>query len=159
MANKSKAAVLPAKPVVLSPQEKVENRIAEFDNSVAAIVDDYLFDPEAKFELEVASEKLKTEMIALLDSDFETLADLMDALPDGQLDTDKFVYLLQKADEENETSSFIENVETCDMVSTLVEKGYVVIELQSLAQREKLQNFIEREIYPLYADQEQYVNI
>lgn len=110
--------------------EKVEDAFAEYQDKVEAILKDYLCDDPGMFtELAAADEGFLTDVADLDEGD--TAKDRLESLRDEMTD----VEIMDELDEDKIREWEDDN-------------GYIALKVESLDDRDKLEDFIKKNIYP-----------
>lgn len=125
--------------------EKVQDLLDEHSKTVIAIVQDYVGGDGMEHEISVAHDNLKSE-IDLLDGEEPelNLDKLIEKITDHKdYDSDKLIAVLDPSDIDSYATS----------------NGYCLIKVDNMNLRGKLEDFIKTEIYPHYADQNEFVII
>jgi hypothetical protein len=141
MANKKK---LPTEHLTRSQLlEYVQNAITEYQQTTGAILDSYrdLIHTQKDFD------GMVTELGAADVCLDKAISDL-----DDETDMDTVIADLNTLQDDN-------SLETDRLLPFITSKGYAYVKCQTFAQRDALEHFVTTELYPLYADQDNYLII
>lgn len=129
--------------------EKVKEMLDEHFKKINLILDDYMAgSTEMCDEIEVVNQLLAEEVEALeRDEDFDSV---FDALKQTKRTTTSSFDLLANFILANEGES--------SLVYELSDKNYICVKVENMDSKAKLEDFIKSEIYPLYSDQQTYLN-
>jgi len=121
----------------------IEESFESCSGTLKAIIDDYAIDDGAIVEINAAMDKIKNNLVEMVEED-PTKEELLKQLTNEALyeeDLEQILSILPDSDKQSIVKSFAS------------ECGYKLIKINSLADQEKLDSFVEGEIYPYYADQ------
>jgi hypothetical protein len=134
-------------------QTKLEGNLEELRKilSVDSLFDDVDADLALEFldavETDFATEKqeledaLKDAEAEIIDTkDFKAVLKVLEEMPDDDIDCDELI-------------TVIENVDPEALCDHFTKQGYACIKCETLAQQQKLEEFLKTELFPLYSDQ------
>jgi len=134
---KAKQAVKVAPVIKMTPVEEAQEN---FKNMVSYIVDDYLFDDNAKTELGAAIESLMEVVSSEMDKAENrkmTAADLKDAMDSDDISTED---LLAELDSEQ-------------MLGELQGQGYLCMQIPETFKRQQVVDYLKENVFTTYAEQ------
>lgn len=126
-----------------------DEAVAHFKETVQAIQEDYLIEDDAVMEMNAAVDKLLvkiSEENETVSNEFEEeplkVAAIQVAMQNGEIEADDLLDLL----------------DTADMASHIASAdNYFIVRVDTMANRDKLSEFVKSEIYPHYNDQKEYL--
>lgn len=126
-----------------------DEAVAQFKETVQAIQEDYLIEDDAVMEMNAAVDRLLqkiTEANETVSEDFEEKPigrpDIEVAMQNGDIEAADLLYLLDND----------------DIAKRIANDGhYFVVRVDTMANRDKLSEFVKSEIYPHYNDQKEYL--
>lgn len=153
MPTKAKA-VPPPKPK--TPADLIRDAVYNHIETIMAIHQTYGLDDGETVELETANDNLKTKLEELLEDielveEFEPLYDKMKEL---YLDEDeqKKLFRLLSVDK-LDANEILSEIDPGVLTDRMTDQGYSYIRLPGMADKAKLEEFITRELYPHFNDQ------
>lgn len=149
---------LTKKPVELTKEEQVLEAFDNYKETVVAILESYFAnEPGLMVELEAADNNfekvLKEEVI--LDKDVD---DLIAELEEKELDKNQIKALIDvvKDSDEFEAAEVLELFDETDVFEASSSKGWASIKIDGMGQREKLEAFVKKEIWPFVNEESNY---
>lgn len=149
---------LKRKPVELTKEEQVLEAFDNYKETVVAILESYFAnEPGLMVELEAANDNfekvLKEEVI--LDKDVD---DLIAELEEKDLNANQIKALVEvvKDSDEFDAADVLELFDEQDVFDASSLKGWASIKIENLAQHQKLESFILRELYPHENESDNY---
>ena len=130
------------------PAEEVQEAIKECKDTVTAILDHYqdlleVLDDGVKTELAAAFENLQSTVQDIEDAyeepDFDSLLEQLKELPDSEIESDELLALIDEED-------ILEHVKGQS-------PDFVLVKIFSNDHRDRLREFLEKEIYTSYNEQ------
>ena len=153
MAKKKK---LPATPLTRSQLlEHIQDLVTDYQNTTGAILDSY------RDELLTESERKQFDgMVTELGAADVTLDKAISDLSCDH-DMDSIINELNVLQDSNDlqTARLLPFIEDTDLELHITSKGYAYVKCQTAAQRDALEHFVTTELYPLYADSQNYLII
>lgn len=131
-----------------------------FDATIAAIVNDYLFDSAAIMEINTAKDNFWTEVEDYIAEELEESGSFGKAFEkkfreeDGDLKEEEFAKFVKNHIEEMDDPSMVLGVIGNEEIANyLNDHGYQVIQTNNIADQAKLDEFLRTELYPNHSDQ------
>lgn len=148
-----------AKPEKQTTVEIILDLLNEHIKTTKAIVEDYVGGLGMETELAAAYDNLEIEIRELdAEMDFDTLLDKMKELKDRDIKSDELLEFI-KENNDYDSDKVIELLDPSDVDSWATSNGYVLIKVDNMNLRTKLEDFIKTEIYPHLADQNEFLII
>lgn len=130
-----------------TPAEKLLDSFDGHIKTVKAIIEDYVGGPGMELEVQAAHDNFREKVEALNeDADIEYILKQLKDMPLDSSDLTALVEFIDKQDTEVLDDWSTEN----DYMNT---DNCVCVKVNNIRDREKIEEFIKREIYPAYNDQ------
>jgi chromosome segregation ATPase len=157
MAKKNSSPVVAVAEKEKTSLETISEAFDACENEFTGILEDYVAGPAMTEEVMIKFQNLKNSIYqhveALQDKVYlqeEEIKDLEQEVKSRDEDL---------SDKDKEIKDLEEKVEELEEGEHLTEQGFVMVKVDNLVHRDKLENFIHTEIYPNYLDQQSYVTI
>lgn len=136
-----------AKKVTVQRDDVIDNILELLDkhaSTTKAILDDYMLgDEDCRMELSVADTNLREEIADIEVED--TYVRLLEKVKDHEdFSSDDILELIVKEEGEISIHEYLQT------------RGYAIIKVDNMQDQEKLRDFVEKDLYPMYSDRDKY---